>query len=133
VLGGLFLFYLGFSMLKNLQEQEISGSVTASSPVVAGALLSLGNPYFLIWWATVGAGLIFRSTEFGLMGFAAFAICHWLCDLGWDTFLSVLSFRGGQFFGRQFQLIVFAITGGFLLFYSIKLLWDGFSDLLMLV
>ncbi len=125
LVGGAFLLYMGIGMIRNIRQEEIAGSVSSRSPLAAGALLSLGNPYFLIWWATVGAGLILRSTEFGLLGFAAFAVGHWLCDLGWDTFLSGLSFRGGQFFGRKFQQVVFAISGGFLLFYSGKLLLEG--------
>lgn len=125
LVGGTFLLYMGVGMLRNVRQEEIAGSVSSRSPLAAGVLLSLGNPYFLIWWATVGAGLILRSTEFGLLGFAAFAVGHWLCDLGWDTFLSGLSFRGGQFFGRKFQRVVFALSGAFLLFYSGKLLWEG--------
>jgi threonine/homoserine/homoserine lactone efflux protein len=125
LVGGIVLLYMGVGMLRNVRQEEIAGSVSSRSPLAAGALLSLGNPYFLIWWATVGAGLILRSTEFGLLGFAAFAVGHWLCDLGWDTFLSTLSFRGGQFFGKKFQQVVFAISGAFLLFYSGKLLWEG--------
>jgi threonine/homoserine/homoserine lactone efflux protein len=125
LVGGVFLIYLGVGMLRSLKTTEISGTQSSRSPLAAGALLSIGNPYFLIWWATVGAGLILRSTEFGLIGFAAFAVGHWLCDLGWDTFLSTLSFRGGQFFGKRFQQVIFAISGGFLLFYSVRLLWEG--------
>jgi threonine/homoserine/homoserine lactone efflux protein len=125
LIGGAFLLYLGIGILRTVRQTEISGSTGYRSPLAAGALLSLGNPYFLIWWATVGASLILRSTEFGLVGFAVFAVGHWLCDLGWDTFLSTLSYRGGQFFGKRFQQVIFAISGGFLLFYSGKLLWEG--------
>ena len=125
LVGGAFLAYMGVDMLRNIRQEEIRGSVSARSPVAAGVLLSLGNPYFLIWWATVGAGLILRSTEFGLLWLAAFGVGHWLCDLGWGTFLSTLSFKGGQFFGKKFQQVVFAISGSFLLFYSGKLLLEG--------
>lgn len=130
LLGGVFLLYMGMGMLRGIRQDKITGTERSGSPLAAGALLSLGNPYFLIWWATVGAGLILRSREFGLMGFAAFALGHWLCDLGWDSFLSVVSFRGGQFFGKRFQQIVFDISGAFLLFYSGKLLWEGISTLI---
>ena len=125
IIGGIFLLYLGAGMLRSIKTAEISGSQNSRSPLAAGALLSIGNPYFLVWWATVGAGLILRSIEFGLVGFAAFAVGHWLCDLGWDTFLSTLSYRGGQFFGKRFQQVIFAVSGGFLIFYSGRLLWEG--------
>jgi len=130
LLGGVFLLYMGVGMLRNIREEEIVGTVSARSPLAAGALLTLGNPYFLIWWATVGASLILRSTEFGLLAFAAFAAGHWLCDLGWDSFLSQLSFKGGQFFGRKFQRVVFGLSGAFLLFYSAKLLFEGLTAVL---
>ena len=133
LLGGAFLLYMGVGLLRGMRQEGISGTERSGSPLAAGALLSLGNPYFLIWWATVGAGLILRSREFGLMGFVAFAIGHWLCDLGWDSFLSVLSFRGGQFFGKRFQQAVFAISGAFLLFYSGKLLWEGIESVINLL
>lgn len=125
LVGGAFLLYLGIGMLRGIKEEEITPLGSKRSPILAGALLSIGNPYFLIWWATVGASLILRSVEFGVLGFAAFAVAHWLCDLTWDTFLSTVSFQGGQFFGRKFQQVVFGISGGFLIFYSGKLLWDG--------
>jgi threonine/homoserine/homoserine lactone efflux protein len=133
LLGGCFLLYLGIGMLRGIRQEEVGGTVRYRSPLAAGALLSIGNPYFLIWWVTVGASLILRSTPFGPLGFAAFAVGHWLCDLGWDTFLSMLSFRGGQFFGRQFQQVVFAVSGGFLLFYSGKLLWEGVRDVIQIL
>ncbi len=133
LLGGAFLLYMGVGMLRGIRQEGISGTERSGSPLAAGALLSLGNPYFLIWWATVGAGLILRSREFGLVGFAAFAVSHWLCDLGWDSFLSVLSFRGGQFFGKKFQQVVFLISGTFLLFYSGKLLWEGIESVIDLL
>jgi threonine/homoserine/homoserine lactone efflux protein len=132
LLGGVFLLYLGVNMFRNIRQQDITGSTGSRSPLAAGALLSLTNPYFLIWWATVGAGLILKSTEFGLLGFGAFAVCHWLCDLGWDTFLSAASFRGSQLFGQTFQQVVFAASGGVMLFYSMKLLWEGISNLILL-
>jgi len=123
--GGGFLLYMAIGLLRGVRGEEVSGMESSRSPVVAGAVLSAGNPYFLIWWATVGASLILRAVEFGVWGFVIFGAAHWTCDLAWDTFLSSLSFKGGQFFGRRFQKIIFGISGVFLLFYSGKLFLDG--------
>jgi threonine/homoserine/homoserine lactone efflux protein len=78
----------------------------------------------------VGAALILRSVEFGLLGFAAFAIAHWLCDFFWDYFLSALSFKGRQFFGFGFQKSVFLACGALLLLFGTKLMFDGANHLL---
>ncbi len=124
-LGGAVLLWMGVGMLRNLRKTELGPFNETRSPIVAGILLSAGNPYFLIWWATVGAGLILRSVGFGLLGFAAFAAAHWLCDLGWDSFLSVLSFKGGAFFGKRFQQVVFAVCGVFLVYAGARLIFDA--------
>jgi threonine/homoserine/homoserine lactone efflux protein len=130
LLGGLFLVMMAVGMFRSVREIKASPSSYARSPTMAGILLSLGNAYFLIWWATVGATLISRSAQFGPAGFLSFALAHLSCDFLWDYFLSALSFKGGQFFGRRFQRAVFAMCGAFLLFYSAKSILDAVQSLL---
>jgi threonine/homoserine/homoserine lactone efflux protein len=130
LVGGLFLLWMGLDMLRSLTRQTPEAHGSNHSPVVAGLLLSIGNPYFLVWWATVGAALIFRSIRFGLLGFLTFAVAHWSCDFVWDTLLSVLSFKGGQVFGRRFRRAVLLICGGFLIVFGSRFVYDGASSLL---
>ncbi len=127
--GGLFLFFLAYGMFRSISRADIGGSRAFRSPVAAGAILTIANPYFLIWWATVGASLIIGAVEFGAVGVIAFAIFHWLCDLIWCYFLSALSFRGGRFFGNSFQKIIFGVCGAFLLFMGGKFVIDAVRTL----
>jgi len=130
-IGGFFLLVMGISMLRSINIAKVSLSRYTRSSLLAGILLSLGNPYFIIWWATVGAALISRSIEFGILGFLVFSVLHWLCDFVWYYFLSVLSFNGGKFFGKVFQKIAFAICGVFLIFFSGRFIFDAVRFLLM--
>jgi len=123
--GGLLLLIMGVGMLRNIKQAEVHPERHARPPVIAGILLSLGNPYFFIWWATVGAALISRAVDFGPPGFLAFAPLHWLCDFAWLYALSVLSFTGGKFFGKPFQKAVFGVCGAFLLFLGAKFFING--------
>lgn len=125
VVGGLFLLAMGVGMIRGAGEVSVDAGNDGRSPVVAGIVMSIANPYFLAWWATIGAALILRSLEFGLLGFAAFAIAHWLCDFIWDYFLSALSFKGGQFFGLAFQKGVFVVCGALLLIFGTRLMLEG--------
>lgn len=125
--GGLLLLWMGVDMLRGLGRAEVSASRAERLPVLSGVLLSAGNPFFLIWWVTVGATLVSRSLEFGLLGVFALALTHWSCDLGWCYFLSSVSFRGGQFFGKRFQQGVFALSGAFLLFFGGKYVLEAVS------
>ena len=59
------------------------------------------------------------------LGLVALAFAHWLCDLVWCYFLSALSFRGGHFFGRRFQEVVFVVCGIFMFFLGTKYILDA--------
>jgi threonine/homoserine/homoserine lactone efflux protein len=127
IAGGVFVIWMGVGMLRHFNQHAVDPERDTRSPLVSGILLSIANPYFLVWWGTVGAALILRSFEFGLIGFIAFALGHWLCDLAWDSLLGVAAFKGGQFFGNRFQQVVFALSGVMLLFFGGRLVWDGVS------
>ena len=119
--GGVVLLIMGISMIRDARSPEVlTEKERVRSPLLAGILLSAGNPYFLIWWVTIGAALILKSVTFGTIGFITFILVHWLCDLGWFSFLSSLSFHGGRFFGQRFQQGIFLICGLFLLLFSVK-------------
>jgi len=117
-------------MLRSLRSQATPETHSTHTPLVAGILLSVGNPYFLVWWATVGAALVARSLEFGVAGFLAFALAHWTCDLLWDTLLSALSFKGGRLLGPRFQKGVFGVCGTGLILFGGRFLIEGTLHLL---
>jgi threonine/homoserine/homoserine lactone efflux protein len=114
LVGGVLLLVMGVDMLRGIKSARVEDRRSERYPVLAGIVLSAGNPFFLIWWATVGAALVSRS----LGGVVALALTHWSCDLGWCYFLSVLSFKGGQFFGKRFQQVIYVVCGVFLLFFG---------------
>ena len=125
LIGGLFLLKMGWGLLRGAKRTQIEYAKDNRSPLMAGMILSLANPYFLLWWVAIGSILIFRSLSFGILGFIAFIILHWSCDLFWCYFLSAISFKGGQFFGKKLQQVLFAICGVFLLFFSAKFIFDA--------
>ena len=120
--GGVFLLFMAIQMIRSLSRtQNPEVKVTRSGPVVAGIVLSGGNPFFLIWWASVGLNLAITAVDFGVWAFASFAILHWLCDLIWLSFLSWASFKGSVLLGPRNQRIVLLICSlalfGFGLFF----------------
>ena len=130
LVGGAMLLVMGIGMLRGIRSQEIQGAGDSRSPLLVGALLGAVNPYFLIWWLTVGASLVLRAGRFGPAGFPSFIVAHWLCDLAWFSFLGILAYRGGRFFGRRFQQVIFAVCGVFLLYLSVHFVTAAARDLL---
>ncbi len=127
ILGGLFLFKMGIGLLQSIRGTRIGQSHHRYTPLQAGVVLSIANPYFLVWWATIGAMLITGAYQFGLWGLVAFVVVHWSCDFFWLYFLSSLSFKGGQFFGQRLQKVLFTVCGVFLLFFSGKFIYDAMA------
>lgn len=123
--GGLVLLLMAAGMFRSINGGIDAGSRDRRSPVMAGMLLSAANPYFLIWWATVGASMVMQAAGFGTAGLLIFMVMHWLCDLGWSWFMSALSYRGGRFFGKNFQKAVFAVSGVLLIGFGGKFIYDA--------
>lgn len=116
LIGGGFLILMGVQMLRELGRVEVEAApMRRSGPLTTGILLSAGNPYFLIWWATVGLTLITTAKEFGVWAFVLFALTHWLCDLVWLTALSWASFKGSVLLGPKSQRVVLAVCAAAML------------------
>lgn len=111
LVGGLTLIYLGTGVIRHRSSSIQESENLAYNSVAAGALASASNPYFFLWWATIGAALIMKSTSFGLVGFILLATVHWLCDLGWYLTVSLAIYRTQRFWGGKLQKILYAICG----------------------
>jgi len=117
LIGGGFLIFLGVQMFRGLDAAESGGAMTSrGGPLTAGIVLSAGNPYFLLWWATAGLVLITRArTDFGVWAFVLLAFTHWACDLAWLSALSWASFKGSALLGPKSQRIVLAVCAATML------------------
>ena len=100
LVGAVVLIWMAVGMIRTLPSLTLQG-VTATNqgthPVWAGILMSLANPYWTIWWATIGLGYILYSLKFGLLGVIAFFIGHILADLAWYAAVSFTVARGRRF------------------------------------
>lgn len=101
LLGGVVLLWLGVNLLRSLISTQ-DRNISPLSPMKAGIVLSASNPYFLLWWVTVGASLLISSKQWGIVGVVIFALIHWLCDLIWYQILSAGSHLSDRWFGPVF-------------------------------
>lgn len=126
LIGGIVLLFMGIQMLRSLRSGHNQDRVgVKQGPLLAGVLLSGGNPYFLVWWATVGLALATKATSLGIWAFVLFAVIHWLCDLVWLTLLSWASFKGSHWFGQRLQQTVLLISGNILILFGLYFLFDA--------
>ncbi len=107
ILGGGMVIWLGISMFRARTEVVTGGKDLPYGAFTAGILTSGFNPFFLLWWATIGSLLVMRFLEFGIAGLSVFIVVHWLCDLAWLSFVSVVVYKTHSLWGRGVQEIVF--------------------------
>jgi threonine/homoserine/homoserine lactone efflux protein len=110
ILGGGMIVWLGVGMFRARSKVVREGKDLPYSAFTAGILTSGLNPFFLLWWATIGSMLVMRFTEFGVGGLVIFIIAHWLCDLVWLSFVSVLVYKSHSLWGQRFQEWVFVAS-----------------------
>ena len=134
--GGAVLAYLGVDMIRSaakltLQQNEITtpGALTGH-PVIMGILGSLANPYWIIWWATIGLGYLVSVMKFGMTGVTVFFLGHISGDFAWYCLVSYGVSRGKRVLRDESYQAVIRVCGVLLLgfggwfVYSVKAYWQ---------
>jgi threonine/homoserine/homoserine lactone efflux protein len=129
--GGLLLLIMAVQMwITAAKTNAAAAEPRTDRPILAGLVLTVGNPYFLLWWATIGLKLATDAKEFGIWAFPLFAIVHWLCDGMWLHVLSWTSFKGARLLGPKSQKITLWICGAAMLLFAGKFILDAVRALL---
>ncbi len=107
--GGLMLIVMGSMVLRNIRKTLEEAADLPYNSLVTGIMMTGANPYFFLWWATIGIALIATAAEFGIWGLVVFAVVHWSCDLVWEQFISMSVFRTKHLWTQKVQRIVFGV------------------------
>jgi len=133
ITGGSILLWMAFSMFRNLPNlslEMIPQNEKAKNLIVAGIVFSLANPYWIIWWASIGLGYIIHSVKFGVIGVAVFFLGHILADLAWYTLISFGVAKGKRFFTDIFYRRLIGCCASFLLVFSCYFFYNGIEKIL---
>jgi len=132
--GGLVLLWMGYGLIlhawreggkRALDGEAPSTLAGRMNPVPAGMVTSVANPYWFLWWATVGASYVLLALGRGVVGLVAFYSGHILSDLTWNSLLALAGGTGLRLIrGRLYQAL-FLLCGLFLLGLGGYFLWMG--------
>ena len=132
--GGALLLIMAVQMLISLRTgTSEEGRVCKERPVLAGLAFSAGNPYFLVWWATVGINLAIGARQLGAWAFGLFAVVHWLCDFVWLQILSWGSFKGTKLLGERSRRTILMVCSGALFFFGLFFIYSAAGNLITLL
>jgi len=140
VTGGLILTYFGFSILGSiylgniktsfLDERKIENNTRQGfqnkgleNPVVGGILVSMSNPYWWVWWATIGFAFMvqFKISFRQWPQLLAFFLGHEAGDLAWYLLISFLAFFGLRHLNRKIYYGVLLVCGAFMILFGLYL------------
>ncbi|MGE5309078.1 MAG: LysE family transporter [Deltaproteobacteria bacterium] len=92
--GSFLLITMGIHMLLTLGRVTIgSAKARRADPlklIADGIVVSAVNPYWSIWWVTIGLGLAMTAGKAGVPGVAVFFCGHILADFLWYSSVSFL-------------------------------------------
>ncbi len=111
IVGGNMLIFMGQSMLKHRQADSGDEKYLPYHPLVVGIITSVSNPYFFLWWATIGVLLVSVASGFGVWMVLVFALLHWACDIFWDWFVSLATHRSKGLWKDNTQAMIFGACG----------------------
>jgi threonine/homoserine/homoserine lactone efflux protein len=144
VAGGLVLLWMGWGLLRSLRGDAldhelavarghvaIPASMTAAVVAVAPAamVVSVMNPYWVIWWATVGAALTAESLDAGPAGPLVFFAGHITSDFVWLTAIAALIASGRRRANTSIYRGLLGACGAFLLLLGALFLVAGLRAL----
>jgi threonine/homoserine/homoserine lactone efflux protein len=123
VAGTLFLFFLAFLTLRDVFYKKVDlpgygGARDAprgrflANPYAGGVVISMSNPFWWVWWALTGLGLMSRyDISFANIPlFVGFFAGHELADLGWYSAVSIMAHTGRRWFTRKIYHLILVGT-----------------------
>jgi threonine/homoserine/homoserine lactone efflux protein len=132
--GGVLLVLMGLHMAvtaKKAAEQAIRSKAdprtAVRGPVLTGILMSLSNPYWALWWATIGLNYAALALQSGLPGLASFYSGHILSDLAWYSLVSAAVVSGRRICPPFVYTILIAACGLILVGLGVYFAISGFA------
>lgn len=137
ILGGVFLLYIGIDIIisifknkytidfKSMQKQKTITGKSTGTVILKGILISLVNPYWYIWWISIGAAFLIKSVEFNTPGISSFYIGHISADFIWYLFIGFLVNTGRRFFNQKIYNGILIACSIFLFYLGIRFIIDA--------
>jgi threonine/homoserine/homoserine lactone efflux protein len=124
ILGGLFIFYLGYDSIKT-KGVEFSLPPVSRNSFKRGVTTNALNPHPYIFYMTVGAPIIFKAINHNFLSAFSFIGSFLLFLVGSKVILALVVERSRAFLKGPVYIGLMRILGALLFFFSIMLFRDG--------
>jgi threonine/homoserine/homoserine lactone efflux protein len=119
-LGGIALIAFGILTIAGSRKASLrtTSTQTAANPYIAGFITSAANPYFWIWWLSIGSAMVLAGLQGGLVLVGVLMIGHWSADILWLTLVSTSVSRGRTIISDRSYHKIIALCGIFLILFG---------------
>jgi len=132
VAGGIVLIVFGGMQIYDSIKpkfHEVKTKERTRSLLLTGLAFTGLNPFFIVWWLTAGANLIFLALEFASFAGVIFMyICHVWMDYLWLTVIAHLAKIGTNILGFKWYRFLVAVFGVILIFFGVIFLVNSFGS-----
>ena len=137
IVGGVILGYFSISIIRDVYTGKVSDAFLNSAeqpdrdrgsalnkgqknPVIGGIVVSMSNPYWWVWWGTIGLGFMvqFEVTFSEWPNLLAFFLGHEAGDLAWYLLVSFTAFFGVKRLNRKVYHIILVCCGVFMILFG---------------
>jgi threonine/homoserine/homoserine lactone efflux protein len=130
IAGGIALILMGAAMTYDIIRKKITFDPdqrgSGSGLLVGkGITASLSNPYWFVWWATIGSAFLSKSLVHGAVGPVVFYFGHIMSDLVWYSFVSFLISIGKKLLAGRPYYILISLCAVFLIYIGVKFIIDA--------
>jgi len=127
ILGSIGLFAFAGIQLKTVFKQKTDFTFSSKhSSFLAGVLLSALNPFFLIWWFTIGFKLISDSLQlWSFWGIGIMFLFHIWMDFVWLGVIAFLASKSSSLLTNKSYKILMIVLSGVLVYFGITFLIDA--------
>lgn len=136
LVGGTAMFALALVMFHEAVARPFSvdspGTGTAGGNfrlLGTGAMTSISNPYFAVWWITVASGILVTAAKSGVAMVGAFYTGHILADLSYYLAIGLAVTAGRRFIGGKGYRRLMAVLALSLAGFGILFAFNGWTTL----
>jgi len=127
VAGGSALLALGALQIRDGLSPKFGASnqsaVAFKNPLLVGLVLTGLNPFFIVWWLTVGLKLVIDAWAFAfLAGIGIMYLSHIWMDYVWLTAVAYFAKMGMNVVGAKGYKVVVIVFGAVLIFFGLLFL-----------
>ncbi len=123
IVGGAVLLWMGYGMFGR-ESTEDQSNVKGKSSFLAGGIATISNPYWFIWWATVGFNFLLMGLKRGFIGVTVFFIAHILADFVWYLIVGATTTSGKRTLIKHSRLIM-QVSGVLIGIMGLYFIWGG--------